>query len=459
MPVTELLGGAIGSMLFALGGASVVTWAVHRRRHERVLLFFGLWCALYGARLISEQPTITTAIGGPDRSRLYFQAFVTYIINVPIGLFFEAIIGRGWKGSVRRVWQVLAIYAAGAVVTDLVVGRPRAAMPLNSPLILIAISLALVNSWMFRDRLSPTMKSRAIGAGAIVMLFFVVNENLRRPIVPSVQLEPIGVFAFVAALGYGVVGSVFRQEAELVAVQRELETARRIQSGLLPRAVPELPDLEIAARYLPMTAVAGDFYDFVTLSESRIGILVSDVSGHGVPAALVASMVKLAFAAQAEHASNPAAVLGAMNRMLCHHADGTFVTAIYAVIDTSSRTVTLACAGHPSLLVGRSDGTLVESTERGPMLGLSLDASYAVERIDLRDGDRLLLFTDGIPEAQNPGGEFLDTDRIAEWLISGDGDASEFADSMLVALRRWRGAPSFEDDVTFVVARVGPRVA
>jgi sigma-B regulation protein RsbU (phosphoserine phosphatase) len=91
------------------------------------------------------------------------------------------------------------------------------------------------------------------------------------------------------------------------------------------------------------------------------------------------------------------------------------------------------------------------------MLGLSLDASYANERLELGRGDRILLYTDGIPEAQSPAGEFLDVDRITDWLASASGeDAAEFADVMLRNLRRWRGASSFEDDVTFVTARIVP---
>jgi sigma-B regulation protein RsbU (phosphoserine phosphatase) len=455
MTLTELLGGAIGSTLLALGAAAIVAWALHRRRDDRVLLFFGLWCSLYGARLIAEQPVIVAAIGGPDRAWAYFRAFITYVINVPIGLFLEALIGRGWQGSVRRVWQVQAAYAVGAIATDLVLGRPRAAMPLNSPMIVVALSLALPNVWMFRDRLSPTFNSPVIGAGAAALLVSVLNENLGRPVAPTVHFEPLGIFAFVVALGYGVVGSVFRREAELVAVQRELETARRIQAALLPRTVPTTPGLEVAARYVPMTAVAGDLYDFVRLGPSRLGILVADVSGHGVPAALVASMVKLAFTIQAEHGDDPARVLTSMNRLLCHQVESTFVTAIYAVVDTGNRAITVANAGHPSMLVGRSDRTVRESTERGLMLGLSPDASYANERLALAPGDRILLYTDGIPEAQSPAGEFLDVERIAEWVAATNGeDAARFAESMLRNLRQWRGTSGFDDDVTFVVARV-----
>ena len=115
----------------------------------------------------------------------------------------------------------------------------------------------------------------------------------------------------------------------------------------------------------------------------RIGVLVADVSGHGVPAALVASMVKLAFTMQREHACDPARVLMAMNQALCRSIEGTFVTAVYGVLDGERRSLKVANAGHPSLLVGRPDGSVTECAERGVMLGLMPDASYSSEELIL----------------------------------------------------------------------------
>ena len=454
MSITELLGGAIGSVLLGLGGASLVAWYLRRGRTDHALLYFGLWCSLYGARLVAEQPEIVAAIGVPPRTWIYVRAFITYAINVPIGLFLESLIGPGWKQSVRRAWQVQAVYAIAAIGAELILGRPQAAMTFNSPLVLIGLVIGLANLWMFRDRLGPTFRGPAIAFGAAAMMLLVINENLQRPLAPDVNLEPLGVFAFVVSLGYGVAANVFQQEAELVAVQRELETARQIQASLLPRELPRVTGLDMAARYLPMTQVAGDLYDVVPLGPEQAGILVADVSGHGVPAALVASMVKLAFSAQAEQAHDPAAVLGAINRILCRTVAGTFVTAVYAVVDTGNRTITLANAGHPALLVGRSRHLVDESREHGLLLGVLGNASYVNERLALREGDCVLLYTDGIPEAQNAQNEFLDADRLKGWLAAVDhSDASDAADDILRRLRAWRGRGTFDDDVTLVVAR------
>jgi sigma-B regulation protein RsbU (phosphoserine phosphatase) len=110
--------------------------------------------------------------------------------------------------------------------------------------------------------------------------------------------EPLGLLALLVSLGRVLAGRALQNEERLVELDKELEIARRIQTSILPQQMPGGPHWDIAARYLPMTAVAGDFYDFLVVDEDRLGILVADVSGHGVPAALIASMVKVAVASQ-----------------------------------------------------------------------------------------------------------------------------------------------------------------
>src|SRR3989442_4292610 len=155
-------------------------------------------------------------------------------------------------------------------------------------------------------------------AGLMVWFLFIVQANLLGlRLISGHNLEFIGFLVFVGCLGYISAYRIFASEERLFAIGKELEIARRIQSSILPQSVPILAGLEIAARYVPMSAVAGDFYDFLVLDERHIGILVADVTGHGVPAALIASMLKVAFAGQTAHAEEPASVLAGLNRALC----------------------------------------------------------------------------------------------------------------------------------------------
>jgi phosphoserine phosphatase RsbU/P len=454
--VTELVGLAIGFTVFALGVGAILAWVLRRRSAERLLLVFGIWCVLYGVRLILQQTSVQAGLGGSPILWSYCNAFITYAINVPGGLFFEALIGPGWKQTIRRVWQVQAAYAVAAIVIEIAAKRPYAAMGANRPLVLVGLLVAIVNIFLFRDRLSRLFKTPAIAAAAFALVLFVANENLNRPIAPAINLEPVGVAIFVIALAYGVVGMTVRNEAQYLAIQRELDTARQIQTTLLPREAPKISGLDVAVQYVPMAAVAGDLYDFVRLGPSQLGILIADVSGHGVPAALVASMVKLAFSTQADQAHDPAVVLTAMNRALSRQLERSFVTAIYAVIDSERRTITHANAGHPPPVIARANRSIEDISGHGMMLGFTDDATYANVETRLDPGDLVFLYTDGVTEARNRSGEFLDRQHVSLWLEPTPMDAARITRTILDDLTRWRGDRSFEDDVTFVIARFDP---
>src|SRR4029077_8059284 len=149
------------------------------------------------------------------------------------------------------------------------------------------------------------------------------------------------------------------------------------QLSILPHSIPQLPGLEIAARFLPMTSVAGDFYDFIHIDDKHIGILVADVSGHGLPSALIASMLQVALTGQAAHASEPTKVLVGLNRALCGKFIDNFVTAAYLYLDLEKNLLRYAGAGHPPVLQWRdSTGKAAKVLENGVVLGLIEEAEY-----------------------------------------------------------------------------------
>src|SRR5262249_48567928 len=127
----------------------------------------------------------------------------------------------------------------------------------------------------------------------------------------------------------------------------------------------------------------------------------------------------------------------------------------YAVFDADQHVLTVANAGHPGLLIGRADGTVDEIEDRGLMIGVSGDATYVNTVVDMRDGDTVLMYTDGVTDAQNRSGEYFDADRVRRWLTVGrKGVATQVAAGAVRDLRGWRGQDSFEDDVTLIVATI-----
>jgi serine phosphatase RsbU (regulator of sigma subunit) len=245
---------------------------------------------------------------------------------------------------------------------------------------------------------------------------------------------------------------------QLLTIQKELETAREIQLSILPGEIPKIGGVDIAARYIPMTSVAGDFYDFIVVDEKHLGILVADVSGHGMPAALIASMLKIALAAQESHAADPAQLLLGLNQALCGKFQRHYVTAAYLFLDMLKGTLRYAGAGHPPLLLwSRSEGVRALE-ENGLFLGKFPQAAYSFVELPLKAGDWALLYTDGIPETTNPLQIEFGIDRFKHFLETEQStSADHFADRLLKELSQWSVRDSGEDsddDVTLVAIHV-----
>jgi phosphoserine phosphatase RsbU/P len=243
---------------------------------------------------------------------------------------------------------------------------------------------------------------------------------------------------------------------QLVALNNELEMARQIQLSILPHSIPKLPGLDIAARFLPMTSVAGDFYDFIQIDDKHIGILMADVTGHGLPSALIASMLQVALTSQAAHASEPTKVLVGLNRALCGKFTDNFVTAAYLYLDLGKNLLRYAGAGHPPVLQWRdSTGKTAKVLENGIVLGLFDEAEYQALEFPLEPGDRYVLYTDGIPEAANPAQEMYGLDRFVHFMETNTSlNASQFTDAFLAELADWTGQSADQaqqDDITLLV--------
>jgi phosphoserine phosphatase RsbU/P len=242
---------------------------------------------------------------------------------------------------------------------------------------------------------------------------------------------------------------------QLLNINNELEMAREIQLSILPHEIPTIRGLEIAARYIPMSSVAGDFYDFIVVDEKHVGILIADVSGHGLPAALIASMLKVALSAQIQHACDPARVLAGLNQSLCGKFKRHYVTAAYVFVDMEKNSISYAGAGHPPLLLWRkATGGASEVLENGLLLGPFTEATYSVVKILVEPGDKAVLYTDGILETRSPSEQEFGVDLLKGFLESNHHlKADTFADLLLEELSRWSEHPKGHgqlDDITLL---------
>jgi phosphoserine phosphatase RsbU/P len=246
---------------------------------------------------------------------------------------------------------------------------------------------------------------------------------------------------------------------QLDALRKELETARQIQLSILPTQLPQIKRLDIAARYIPANSIGGDFYDFIVIDEQHLGILIADVSGHGMAAALISSMLKIALSTQVANAADPAKVLFGLNQALCGKFDHHFVTASYLLVDLEKRILTYAGAGHPPMwLWGPATEGVLEVAENGLFLGTFPWATYSSVQLPLSEDIWILLYTDGVSEAANSAEEEFGTTRFREFLLGCQSDsATQFANQLVAELSSWAArSPGTEsnDDVSFVALHV-----
>jgi serine phosphatase RsbU (regulator of sigma subunit)/anti-sigma regulatory factor (Ser/Thr protein kinase) len=230
------------------------------------------------------------------------------------------------------------------------------------------------------------------------------------------------------------------------AISAEIDVAREIQRGILPRNVPDLPGLNVQVRYEPARPVGGDLYDFVHIDEYRIGFFLADVSGHGLPAAFEGAMVKMSFQHHAATCQSPAEVLRHMNADLRKSlAPGHYVTAFYGILDLVDHSLVYCRAAHPKPLLLRASGAWERLESSGLFVGIVEDADYRNARVQLGCGDRLHLFTDGYYEGLECGSA-----RGYEALKESLSQGVPLVETLCKIEQSLDAVPAQEDDRTFI---------
>ena len=264
----------------------------------------------------------------------------------------------------------------------------------------------------------------------------------------------LGDLATQAAPAVRVAQLVRQQQIEAQARERleqELRVARVVQQTLLPKELPELAGWQVAAYWQPAQAVSGDFYDFINLPDGNLGVVEADVTGKGVPAALVMASARgiLRVAAEQDPAS-PGKVLAHVNELLCPDIPPSmFVTCLYGVLNPHTGRFIFANAGH-NLPVKCTADAVVELRATGMPLGLMPEMTYDEHEAMLEPGERILIYSDGLVEAHNPTGEMFGFPRLRQ-MTCGFGSGAELIEHLRSALADFAG-PGWEqeDDVTFV---------
>lgn len=449
----------LGTIFLFIGLAACAIAAIRGRRGVRILVWQGIFSGMYGVRILALVPAVFSVLPRPiSASRDSVVAIVTYLSLIPAMLFWLEMS----LGTLRRFFQITLLAASvngmGGVCSIFISQWQWNFGQYNRAVVTcFLLPLAVVNAVPSLARRCMLLQSRtltiATSLAAVAALYNNLHDSLHLPYYPSA--EPLSFAVFILLLGFVAADKIFTDERRLLSIEKELAIAREIQTSILPGCIPEINKLCISATYRPMTAVAGDFYEFIPVDQNRFGILVADVSGHGVPAALIASMIKMAMQSVVPCAPDPRAVLCGLNRMLSAQLRDQFVTAAYLWLDTENRKALYSAAGHPPLLRWRQ-GKLERIESNGLVFGVMADCEYPVLEISIATGDRFLLYTDGLTEPENINGESFGDGRLKEVVRENQCcPCAELSDRLLSELRQWQPASAAQqDDITLVVVDV-----
>ncbi len=272
------------------------------------------------------------------------------------------------------------------------------------------------------------------------------------------HLELLMAFAAQAALAVERARTA-HDRVERRRLEKELAIARDIQRSFLPAEAPRIPGFDLAGTSISHDQVGGDYYDFITVSDTRLGLAIADVSGKGIPAALLMAGFRMSLLAEIRNEFAIRAVMRKVNLLLHESTErDRFVTAFYALLDWRNGVLTFANAGHNPPLLLRADGTTDSLIEGGVALGVLEDARYEERPLAIGHGDILVMYTDGVSEAEDEHNEQFGPERIEQVVRANPGHtARELTQGIVAAVLDWAGEKGPGDDLTLLVVRKLPR--
>ncbi len=445
-----LLGGLIVMGLYHLGLFLL-------RRNERSALYFGAFSLIIALRLtLTGEFILVRFFPGIDWELEMKAEFLTIYVGLPV---FAGFIRSLFPSEMPKVARYI-YFAIGFLFSISVLIFPlRVYSHFLTPFHIVSL-LAFAHLIFTVCRAAIRKRNDAIPVliGLIVLMGTAVNDILdTNLVIRTGYLLPTGLFVFVLLQSFILSrrsSGAFADALMLADLRQELEVARRIQKSILPASPAVMDGMDMHIFTLPPEGISGDYYNWHIIDDRRIGILSADIVGHGVPAAMIASTLKVLFSLVMDRADSPALLLQAMNDMLVGRNISQFITASYSCIDLDARKIVYANAGHPPFFIlPRDAAEPIVADAEGRAMGWTNDIRCAQRTLTLRPGDRLVIYTDGITECRSARGELFGEKRFAsclrEWR---DLPGGELARRLGVRLTAWRKpAGDFEDDITLLI--------
>lgn len=451
--------GVLGAFFLLLGVFIVVVFLPSLMRRDS--LAFSLFLVLMGLHVLSQTPIRLFFVSDP-RLWLVVRLLTVYLLPPSYGAFVDTSFAK--KGDwIGRVWMVALAWAVVSLaLTAVRVAHWHSLVVAYYPMVGLT---GLVSFWLPAQRAREgDREARFFVIGFLVFVLLVLPDLLGGLGWATVSTAHVGMFVLVCSIAFILMGrhsrllrDMAQMTGELRSIQKEIEITHSIHLALLPDHPPLLPGVSWSIDYLPSARVGGDFYDFASGDEG-ICVLLADVSGHGVPAAVFASTVKMAFGLEEARIGDPALVLRNMSRSLYGRVGDQLLTATCTLIDLKNRRVVHASAGHLPMLFWKARSRELRAIKpKGRIIGFSPDPECANAIIEeIETGDRLILYTDGVTEAENRRGQPFGEDRLMRLVReSADVSIEEFRHRARQLVQQWNGGMlPLEDDFTLLVLQI-----
>ena len=453
----------ITGIVIAITGFLVFLFFLVRRRkyigdellNERIFLYFSVFTISMGIAITADTAVKELLINAP---LVWIHVRLWGMILFALGIigFILNIEEIRYKLLMRILQVIFIVYSLGALflVATGIIPIMSIILPYN---IILLVSIPVILFCIAASSVRGNIDAGILVGGFVFLIAVGIRDALiDMGILPRMEFSHHwGTLVFIIALGIILIRRFIQTYDRYHDYRVNLELARNIQRSNLPEKTPVLEGLRIAARYIPMQRVGGDFYGFHVIDGRRLGVMLADVSGHGVPAAMISSMIRLGFDMAGDSAREPAKLLCSLNGMLINKIESNFITASYCLIDLESMSLFAANAGHPALFLWKNKVEILrEIRPKGKFLGWFDSAGIESETCDIDHGDRIVIYTDGITETANVKGEVFGEELLEVFIRERRAlPADRFLSELIDHVRDWSGKSleGFDDDLTVIV--------
>lgn len=304
-------------------------------------------------------------------------------------------------------------------------------------------------SYSFRSLLCVPLMIK----GTLIGYLAVFNKKTNEPF----SSEDRRLLSIIASQSAQVIENarLYEEEKALISLKEEMRMAREIQINLLPDHIPDIPGYQIAAINIPAKSVGGDYFDFLSLSENKMGFCIGDITGKGMPAAMLMANLQATFRSQGLIYEDCSRCLQGTNKMLYRSTESTkFATFFYGILDIQQSTICFANGGHDAPLLFHKNNAPKHLDATGLLMGVMADTEYSEQHVTLEPNDILVLYTDGITEAMNQQGELFGLDQLIEVIsLNRQRTAQDLLDSILQNIKKHAKDAAQSDDITIVIIK------